>query len=283
MSFPFLALWDSPLPVNDVIVLLEEPEFRTVKGTGELRKFCYGSGNIDPCYMRSIMRVLNRESGPPRTTILHELGHYYLNIGPRWLTEGIAQFLEAYAIFRFGEMDLGERLAHLESSSECAENIWQHVNPYEGEEELCDYELGEKFMLGMRAALGTEAMAAALRELYVQSLIFENPNHDSIYHAFNSNVPPGREEAFRAAYQRYYGGRILDRVLTDSPDRPPLVALYNATDGKNWANDKHWDSDAPVGAWHGVFTNAIGQVTVWSLPRMLLPAKYPPRWAFSTT
>ena len=43
-------------------------------------------------------------------------------------------------------------------------------------------------------------------------------------------------------------------------DREALVALYNATDGENWDASANWLSDAPLGEWHGVTTNADGRV-----------------------
>ena len=44
-------------------------------------------------------------------------------------------------------------------------------------------------------------------------------------------------------------------------DREALVALYNATDGPNWANNENWLSDAPIGEWYGVRTDDNGRVT----------------------
>ena len=43
---------------------------------------------------------------------------------------------------------------------------------------------------------------------------------------------------------------------TISTDRVALVALYNATDGPNWANSANWLTDAPLGDWQGVTTDA---------------------------
>ena len=40
-----------------------------------------------------------------------------------------------------------------------------------------------------------------------------------------------------------------------------LVALYNATGGANWGNNRNWLSNAPIGAWHGVTTDSDGRVT----------------------
>ena len=45
-------------------------------------------------------------------------------------------------------------------------------------------------------------------------------------------------------------------------DRDILVALYEATDGSNWINSENWLTDAPLGAWYGVKTDAFGRV-VW--------------------
>ena len=42
-------------------------------------------------------------------------------------------------------------------------------------------------------------------------------------------------------------------------DRAALVALYNATGGANWHNNRNWLSNAPIGAWHGVTTDIDGQ------------------------
>ena len=45
-----------------------------------------------------------------------------------------------------------------------------------------------------------------------------------------------------------------------NPDRGALVALYNATDGPNWVNNENWLTDAPLGEWYGVDTDAAGRV-----------------------
>ena len=43
-------------------------------------------------------------------------------------------------------------------------------------------------------------------------------------------------------------------------DRVALVALYNATDGPNWVDNTNWLTDAPLGEWYGVDTDADGRV-----------------------
>ena len=50
------------------------------------------------------------------------------------------------------------------------------------------------------------------------------------------------------------------RITVENPDRAALVALYNATDGPNWINNNNWLTDAPLGRWNGVETDASGRV-----------------------
>ena len=58
-------------------------------------------------------------------------------------------------------------------------------------------------------------------------------------------------------------------------DRAPLVALYNATGGRNWRNNGNWLSNAPIGAWHGVTTDSDGRVTHLDLYRNQLTGEIP--------
>ena len=50
-------------------------------------------------------------------------------------------------------------------------------------------------------------------------------------------------------------------TATSSTDRAALVALYNATDGPNWANSTNWLSDRPQDHWYGVTMDGTGRVT----------------------
>ena len=43
-------------------------------------------------------------------------------------------------------------------------------------------------------------------------------------------------------------------------ERAALVAFYEGTDGPNWVNSENWLTDAPLGKWFGVETDASGQV-----------------------
>ncbi len=50
-------------------------------------------------------------------------------------------------------------------------------------------------------------------------------------------------------------------VDADNPDRAVLIALYNATAGPGWEDDRNWNSVSSIGTWHGVETNSAGFVT----------------------
>ena len=55
-------------------------------------------------------------------------------------------------------------------------------------------------------------------------------------------------------------GRVTITVMESNLEREALVKLYNATDGPNWTNKTGWLSAAPLGSWHGVYTDENGKV-----------------------
>ena len=50
------------------------------------------------------------------------------------------------------------------------------------------------------------------------------------------------------------------QITIENPDRAALVALYEATNGPNWANSDNWLTDAPLGEWYGIETDGSGRV-----------------------
>ena len=55
-------------------------------------------------------------------------------------------------------------------------------------------------------------------------------------------------------------GEGMSEITVVDLERLALVALYEATDGPNWVNNENWLTDAPLGDWYGVDTDAFGRV-----------------------
>ena len=54
-----------------------------------------------------------------------------------------------------------------------------------------------------------------------------------------------------------------------------LVALYDATDGRNWNYNTNWLSDRPFREWAGVGTDRAGRVTHLFLGNNALSGRIP--------
>ncbi len=65
-------------------------------------------------------------------------------------------------------------------------------------------------------------------------------------------------------------------LSTAFDDRAILVALYDATNGANWTENKNWQSDLPMSKWYGVTTDRRGRVTGLSLQENRLLGEIPP-------
>ena len=75
-------------------------------------------------------------------------------------------------------------------------------------------------------------------------------------------VSPARTTAYRITVRGADGQTATESVTVTVAvsERQALVALYEATDGPNWANNENWLTDAPLGEWFGVTTNQEGRV-----------------------
>ena len=65
-------------------------------------------------------------------------------------------------------------------------------------------------------------------------------------------------------------------VTVANLDRAALIALFEATDGPNWFRNRNWLTDAPLGDWYGVHTDASGRVTRLYLTGNDLSGPIPP-------
>ena len=217
---------------------------------------------------------------PSKYTTYHELAHYYFKstIGPQWLTEGGAEFLNFYTLnlTEGGTIDADYINGQWVIAAACAPDGSANVHGWNetgAGSNLCPYWLGHQFLGGMYRALGHEVVSSALRELYETSLTMRRgaaEEEDEIYQAFLTNTPSSQRYEFRFWYHCLHGRPIPGYTPAPKPAHAPeirdaLVALYNATNGSGWKNNENWLSEAPLDQWYGVFTDCDGTLTHLSL------------------
>ena len=192
-----------PFPTTDIILLVAPPGYGLI---GQHR----GSHMV---LLRSAGEVLS---------VPHETAHYYFDgdMGPRWLSEGAAEFIEAYVNDQSGVQSLADRLAELVLSSRCLnelglENIrhYQYYLESEGPifHDVCAHEMGEVLLLSLYHDMGEEALASALADLYLSELGIEYPDggsmvEEGVYGTLLEHTPTDQQEAFRDLYRRLHGG-----------------------------------------------------------------------------
>ena len=202
-------------------------------------------------------------------TLYHELAHHYSKSGPKWLSEGGANFLADYiSSQQSGEGFMSGRLEFLNQrhADGCngARNLhernlgtrWMTRSMWFANA-ICDYYLGEEFLLALYVNLGHDMVAGSLQELHRDTRFpGGDASEEVIYQVMLSHVPPGREAEFQELYDRYHG-RPLGYVHQPPPatgDRGALIALYNAAGGPDWERQRLWLTDAPIALWQGVHT-----------------------------
>ena len=155
-------------------------------------------------------------------TVYHEVGYYYFGggIGPTWLVEGGATFIEALTRDAVGVESLEERRRHDRRDMEriChaddLRNI-QQLNALQSRRttgsHICNYHMGVHFLIMLTLTLGEETTSSALRELYVQSRTEgRRATEKEIYRTFLKHTPPELEAEFRALYRRLHGSAYDD-------------------------------------------------------------------------
>ena len=75
-----------------------------------------------------------------------------------------------------------------------------------------------------------------------------------------SGLVTGVGEGVATITARAGSGEGTAEVRVAGPERAALEEFYEATDGPNWVNSENWLTDAPLGEWFGVETDANGRV-----------------------
>ena len=101
--------------------------------------------------------------------------------------------------------------------------------------------------------------------------------------SFQAAEPLGDDEIYTPervsaadALVMLYGATNGDHDAYVAAQRDVLVALYHATNGADWNKNDHWLSDAPLGEWYGVTTDAHDRVIELNLSQNQLTGMLPP-------
>ena len=201
-----------PFPTANIVVLVvgedDETSYRTWHARWE------GS---------TMSVVLLRYKDHRVSFITHETAHYYFSVGPTWLQEGGANFIESYFNDWKGVHDLADRADELasgiqkdcNSGNEAIENIQHLTHVFPGARTGCHYAMGENFLLNVLMTVGEETMSSALGELYLSDREYyrtgvsgqgQRATEEAIYAVLLRYAPIDRRDAFRELYRRLHGG-----------------------------------------------------------------------------
>ena len=222
-----------PFPTTDIILLVvdhSDKRYRIYSG-----------------HFGTNMR-LNRSSHGKVSSVPHETVHYYFFnpiTGPRWLTEGGANFIATYVNHRTGVeeftyargsllwlfqmcVDRGQQMENIRHLTVVMAHTWEIILPGG-----CVYQMGEHFLYKASMVMGEEALMSALGELHLLEL---GRGHHTvggrmyvekrIYEVLLKHAPVDRQEDFRDLYRELHGGAAAfpDTDLSDDHGDEAIAA-----------------------------------------------------------
>ena len=205
-----------PFPTTDIILLVADDEH-----------------GLSARYVDSHIVATRGPDGV--RSVPHEISHYYLHSGPKWLDEGISQFIQTYVNDQIGVQSIVDRGAEVfhRVQFDCfdsneIENILHHVYIWDQtafSHGSCLYDLSENFLLNVFETIGERAMVSALRELY--PLVVDTYSYrwedileveKLIFDTFKKHTPADRLEEFLDLYHRLHGGPYAYPVIDPMDD-----------------------------------------------------------------
>ena len=209
----------------------------------------------------------------------HETGHYYWRSSQVWISEGGADML----VILSENARVGRPLVH--NREQCL--LFNTIGDLEladvetgSEEFYCAYTLGQRLFLDLYRTMGEEAFQHAFRRLYLKRLRDDPADacegtYLGLCH-LEAAFKAGASADVAAEVDKIIGHWYYGITVTHEGDRAELVALYHATGGANWTDSTNWLSDAHIGQWYGVATDADGRVIELNLADNGLTGELPP-------
>ena len=214
----------------------------------------------------------------------HEVGHYYWRGSEAWISEGGADML----VILSENARVDRPLVHNRDQCTTFNTIIEIADAEKDTEQYsCAYRLGQRLFLDLYLALGHDAFQQAFRNLYLKR--FSNDTDDAcqgtelgICHV-EAAFKAGLQAETVAKVDRLIGHWYYGRTGTHDGDRANLIALYHELNGPDWTHSTNWLSDAHVGEWYGVGTDAEGRVIELNLAENGLSGRLPPELAALTS
>ncbi len=224
-------LFNAPFPTNDIIARFVDKS---------------RAGNVP---ISNATTHLNFTTGSHAIgTIPHEMAHYYFTRFPLWLSEGGANFGHTHIEDKQGVAPYGDRLQEMENAlNRCKqdseiENIIHFAERRFFFDRNCAYYLGEELLLQLYAAMGEDAVGAALKELYLSALDGV-PDEEEIYTTFSKHAPASSSEAFRAIYAHLHGFPDFEDISDDHGDSISTATEITLDEGMSGMLDYRFDRD----------------------------------------
>ncbi|PKB78281.1 MAG: hypothetical protein BZY88_19110 [SAR202 cluster bacterium Io17-Chloro-G9] len=204
----------TPFPVSEVVLLMATPG--ELSGDFDVAGLNYGTHMIiDPSLARQ---------GDNNRVLNHEVAHYYWGSqeAPLWFYEGGADFLSSYIRDQLYDDSLADRAQFVEIRElrYCTgmstiqkliddlerQGYAQHsAMPYFS----CNYSTGHNLLLTLFFDLGSDAVRAAMAEIYRTAVTEDRPaTEEEIYRAFLGQTTPENSAAFKATYLKLHGGNL---------------------------------------------------------------------------
>ena len=200
-----------PFPTDAVLMLVSEG--------------LYGSASVPDLTIPPLFVTSEGWLFHAQETLVHELGHFYWDAGPAWISEGGATFMEY--IHGYRDQDFLPVLV-----DQCTADGIVNITGGQNSFELCDYWLGAGLFLNLHNELSSEIFFASFRRLYrsldlVKSSYLKSVDEETnfrhpfecsycegvnpgLYHlrrAFVDENPPEAAAIAEAVISRwYYGG-----------------------------------------------------------------------------
>ena len=198
----------------------------------------------------------------------HESGHYYwTSRGSRgiqdWIVEGAADMLVILSEHaRVGRPVVHNRDQCLPFTTIGELEAASVDEDYDGSS--CEYSLGQRLFVDLYHVLGEDAFQQGFRSLYSKRLR-DDPADGcegtglGICHV-EASFKAGQPDEVLGRVDEVIGHWYYGRTATHEADRAQLVALYHEMGGSRWVDSTNWLSDAHIGEWYGVATDAAGRV-----------------------